>query len=92
MQVSDTQERLIAWHDGTTQRLGIEIDEICRKAGFDSVVHFIPGLFNDNFNFRSIEKKTSNMIAEQSLGHEVLHKADASELYAEDDQLISKNW
>ena len=35
-QVSDTQERLTAWHDGTTQRLGIETDEIRRKrAGFD---------------------------------------------------------
>ena len=30
-QVSDTQERLTAWHDGTTQRLGIETDEIRRK-------------------------------------------------------------
>lgn len=91
-QVSDTQERLTAWHDGTTQRLGIETDEIRRKrAGFDSVIHFIPGLFNDDFNFRSIEKKTAKMIAAQASGHESLYVVDASELYAEDVQLISKD-
>lgn len=90
-QVSDTQERLTAWHDGTTQRLGIETDEIRRKrAGFDSVIHFIPGLFNDDFNFRSIEKKTAKMITAQASGHESLHAVDTSELYAEDVQLISK--
>lgn len=90
-QVSDTQERLTAWHDGTTQRLGIETDEIRRKrAGFDSVIHFIPGLFNDDFNFRSIEKKTAKMITAQASGHESLHVVDTSELYAEDVQLISK--
>lgn len=91
-QVSDTQERLTAWHDGTTKRLGIDIDGIRRKrAGLDGVIHFIPGLFNKDFNFRSIEKKTATMISAQASGHEALHIADTSELYAEDVQLISKN-
>jgi len=83
---------LTAWHDGTTQRLGIETDEIRRKrAGFDGVIHSILGLFNDDFNFRAIEKKTATMISAQASGHEALHIADTSELYAEDVQLISKN-
>ena len=91
-QVNETQVRLTAWHEGTTKRLGIDTDETRRKrAGFDGIVHFIPGLFNDDLNFRSIEKKTANMIAEQSSGHETSHKADTSELYAEDVQLISKD-
>lgn len=91
-QVSDTQERLTAWHIGMNQRLGIETDEIRRKrAGFDSVIHFIPGLFNDDFNLRSIENKTVKMIIEQVSGHELLHVEDKSELYAEDVQLISKD-
>lgn len=90
-QISDTQKRLTAWHNGTTQRLGIEIDEIRRKrAGFDGVIHFIPGLFNDDFNFRSIEKKTARMITAQASGHVALHPVDISELYIEDVQLISK--
>lgn len=91
-QVSDTQERLTAWHDGTTKRLGIDIDGIRRKrAGLDGVIHFIPGLFNKDFNFRSIEKKTATMISAQASGHEALHITDTSELYTEDVQLISKN-
>ena len=84
-QVSDTQERLTAWHEGTTQRLGIETHEIRRKrAGFDGVIHFIPGLFYEDFNFRSIEKKTAKMITAQASGHELLHFVDTSELYAEE--------
>lgn len=91
-QVSDTQECLTAWHDGTTQRLGIETDEIRRKrAGFDGVIHVLPGLFNDDFNFRTIEKKTARMITAQASGHESSHVMDTSELYAEDVQLISKD-
>ena len=91
-QVNATQGRLTVQYEGTTNRLGIENDETRRKrAGFDGVVHFIPGLFNDDLNFHSIEKKTASMIAEQSSGHETEHKADTSELCAEDVQLISKD-
>lgn len=91
-QVSDTQEHLTAWHDGTTQRLGIETDEIRRKrTGFDRVIHSIPGLFNNDLNFRPIEKETATMISAQASGHEALHTPDISELYAKDVQLISKN-
>lgn len=91
-QVSDTQARLTAWHEGTAERLGIEADESRRKrAGFDGVIHFIPGLFNDDFNFRGIEERTASMITAQKTGHVCTHKIDKSELYAEDVQLISKD-
>lgn len=91
-QVNDTQERLTAWHTGTAERLGIEIEEIRRKrAGFDYFIHFIPGRFNDDLNFRRIEKKTVNMITAQMNGHENAHPLQKSELYSEDVQLISKN-
>ena len=91
-QVSDTQELLKMWHDGTTQRLGIKIDEFRRKrVGFDGIIHFIPGLIKDDFNFRSIEKKTAKMIAEQVDNYDSLYLLDSSELYSEDVQLISKN-
>ena len=91
-QVSDTQECLTAWHEGITQRLGIETDEIRRKrAGFDGVIHFLPGLFNDDFNFCSIKKKTAKMITSQASGHESLHTVNTSELYTEDVQIISKD-
>lgn len=81
-QVSDTQTRLTAWHEGTADRLGIEADESRRKrAGFDGVIHFIPGLFNDNLNFRGIEEKTASMITAQKAGH--VCTEDDGQRYAE---------
>lgn len=91
-QVGNIQECLTAWHNILTQRLGIETEEIRRKrAGIDGMIHFIPGLFNDDLNFRSIEKNTVRMITEQVSGHKALHEVDTSELYNEDVQLISKD-
>lgn len=91
-QVSDTQELLTDWHQGTTEHLGIDADENRRKrAGFDRVIYFLPGLFNDDYNFRSIEKKTAKMITAQISGHEDPHYMDTTELYKEDVQLVAKD-
>lgn len=91
-QVSDTQARLSAWHEGTAERLGIETEKVRRKrVGFDGVIHFIPGLLNADLNYRGIEEKTANMIMVQKTGHDNSRKMDKSELYAEDVQLISKD-
>ena len=90
-QVQDTQSRLAAWHEGTTERLKIDTDEVRRKrAGFDGVIHFLPGLFNEDLNYRSIEKNTVNMIRTQIFGESTL-SIDKSELYSEDVQLIAKD-
>ena len=89
-QVAETQKRLTGWHQTTTERLGIDISEVRRKrAGFDGVIHFLPGLFNDNLKFRTIEKDTARMIEKQSASN--IHEYDTSDLYAEDVQLISKD-
>lgn len=88
-QVAETQSRLTEWHQATTERLSIDTSEVRRKrAGFDGVVHFLPGLFNDDLNFRAIEKSTARMIKTQSA--DSAHAYDTSDLYAEDVQLISK--
>lgn len=88
-QVAETQKRLTGWHQTTTERLGIDISEVRRKrAGFDGVIHFLPGLLNDDLNFRTIEKDTARMIEKQSASN--IHEYDTSDLYAEDVQLISK--
>lgn len=90
-QVQDTQSRLAAWHEGTTERLKIDTDEVRRKrAGFDGVIHFLLGLFNEDLNYRSIEKNTVNMIRTQISGESTL-SIDKSELYSEDVQLIAKD-
>ena len=91
-QVEDTQTLLTEWHQTSVRRLGIDTDEIRRKrAGFDGVIHFIPGLFNDDLNFRTIDEKTVGMITAQVSGQSFEHGHDTSDLYAEDVQLISKD-
>lgn len=91
-QIGDTHERINVWHYKTAKRLGIKIDEICRKrAGFDGAIHFIPGLLKDEYKFRSIDMNTVKMIIEQAMGYEEQCAAYTSELYNEDVQLISKD-
>jgi len=85
-----TQSRLTQWHQDTTKRLNIDTAEARRKRdGFDKVIHFIPGLINDDWNFRSISEKTAYMIDSQAVGHSESHH-DNSDFYLEDVQLISK--
>ena len=91
-QVSDTQDRLTAWHSSAVERLGIEIEKNRRKrAGFDRAMHYIPGMFNNDLNFREMEKGTTNMITEQKNGHENVHQMNTSELFSEDVQIILKD-
>ena len=91
-QIGDTRELINVWHYKTAKRLGIKIDEICRKrAGFDGAIHFIPGLLKDEYKFRSIDMKTVKMIIEQAMGYEEQCATYTSELYNEDVQLISKD-
>ncbi len=90
-QVEETQTRLTQWHQGTTKRLSVDTAEIRRKrGGWDKAIHFIPGLINDEWNFRSISERTAGMIDSQVGGHNELHH-DNSDLYVEDVQLISKD-
>lgn len=90
-QVEETQTRLTHWHQGTTKRLSVDTAEIRRKrGGWDKAIHFIPGLINDEWNFRSISERTAGMIDSQVGGHNELHH-DSSDLYVEDVQLISKD-
>jgi hypothetical protein len=91
-QVADVQEKLSEWHQNTTKRLSIDTSETRRKRdGLDGVIHFLPGLFNDDFNFRSISKNTASMIEVQAIGRGDAHPYDDSNLYQEDVQLIAKN-
>lgn len=90
-QAEETQIRLTHWHQETTKRLNVDTAEIFRKRdGWDKAVHFLPGLFNNNWNFRPISERTAGMIDSQASGHGELHH-DNSDLYLEDVQLISKD-
>lgn len=89
-QVSDTQEMLAGWHRDSVKRLSIDTENEKRKRdGFDGFIHLLPGLFNNDLNFRAIEKDTAAMIASQTLSSDETTQQDNSDLYAEDVQLIS---
>ena len=91
-QVSDTQEQLTAWYEGTINQLGIDLNKFRRRReGFDKAIYFFSGLFKDDANFSKIEEKTIDMIRIQKIGHNNIYKIDKSELYTEDVQLIAKN-
>lgn len=91
-QVSETRSRLIGWHQANIKRLKIDMQEMRRKRfGFDGVIHAIPGMFNDDFNFKIIEKDTVEMIKTQSADSQNVFEYDASDLYAEDVELIYKD-
>ena len=91
-QVEDTQTLLTEWHQTSVKRLGIDTDKIRRKrTGFDGIIHRIPGVFDDDHNFRSIDEKIVNMITVQSSARSIEHPQDTSDLYAKDVQLISKD-
>lgn len=91
-QISDTQDKLSAWHQENTERLNIDTDERRRKRkGIDYGLHYIPGCFNENLRFKTISDNTANMITEQVSGFENLYSQDTAELFNQDVQLISKN-
>ena len=91
-QASDSLAILADWHNGNVTRLAIDTSESKRKRqGFDGVIHWIPGLFDESHNYASVADGVIEMINVQST--EVDHEArlSKSELYGRDVQLISKN-
>lgn len=91
-QVTETKQRLIKWHQGINERLSIDIEESRRKrTGFDGVIHFLPGVYKEEYKFRSIMKETAGKIINQTLESEDSYYRDTSELYDKDVQLISED-
>lgn len=91
-QAEEARISLAEWHNATEKRLKIDTEETRRKRlGFDKAFYFIPGLFDDDYNFKEIDKDTASMIEEQKLCLPSEHSWDTSDLYTEDVQLISKN-
>lgn len=89
-QVVDTQGRLSNWHHNTAKRLDINLEDGKRKRnGLDGIVHFIPGLLNEELKYRPIEKSTASMITTQVTGYKG-NCQDTTDLYSEDVQLIVK--
>ncbi len=88
----EVSDKLIEWHNKAAQRLGINVEEERRKrTGFDSFIHFIPGLISDSQKFRPIEKDTVEKIKIQSEDMANEENTEKSDLYSQDVQLIIKD-
>ena len=61
-----------------------------QQDGFDRVIHWFPGLFIDDLNYRAISEKTARMIEMQSSGSVSAHLPGKGELYNKDVQIISR--
>lgn len=91
-QVIDVHEMLISWHEKITQELGIDTETARRKRkGFDGAIHWIPGLFKDDFNFRTISENTKMMIEEQSSEYNLSSKYKNDDIFNKDVKIISKD-
>lgn len=78
-QASDSLAILADWHNGNVTRLAIDTRESKRKRqGFDGVIHWIPGLFDESHNYASVADGVIEMINVQST--EVDHEARLSKL------------
>ena len=58
--------------------------------GFDGIVHWIPGLFKDDFNFCAISNKTKKLIEEQTSNYNNMIK-DKENIFNNDVKIISKD-
>ena len=90
-QVMEVHDLLTKWHERITKKLGIDTETARRKRmGFDGVIHWIPGLFKDDFNFCAISERNKTMIKEQTSNYNVTSQ-DKDNLFDKDAKIISKD-
>ena len=90
-QVNEVLESLGYWHKTKLERFGINIDELNRKRiGFDSIIHAIPALINEEKKYRSVSDKTVNKIVVQSNGYVAPDNLSSLDLFQEDVKIIAK--
>lgn len=91
-QAADAIGVLADWHESNVKRLAIDMSENKRKRlGFDGVIHWLPGLFDDEQNYAKVSGNIVDMISAQSTELRNEERLNRTELYGQDVQLISKN-
>ncbi len=83
-QCKDACLKLSEWHKSTIKRLKINISDLRRRRdGIDGIIHRVAGLFDDDYNFKTISAETAQLISNQILnGTDISMPAD--NLYGED--------
>lgn len=90
-QAEETQHMLLSWHTYTTEKLGIKLDESkCMRRGFDKAVHWLPGLFKKDLNYRNIPASTVALIEDQ-IAEKPLEEGEQDDLFRADVEIIAKD-
>ena len=90
-QVMEVHNLLTKWHKNIIKKLEIDTTNSRRKRdGLDGAVHWIPGLFKDDFKFCKIPEETKIMIEEQTSNYNLMPR-DKDNLFNKDVKIISKD-
>lgn len=90
-QVIEVHNLLTQWHEKIIKKLGIDTATSRRKRmGLDGIVHWIPGLIKDDFNFCTISNKTKTLIEEQTSDYNIMSQ-DKDNLFDKEVKIISKD-
>ena len=89
IQVKGSQKKLSGWHEQMRKRFAIDAKHGRRKRqGIVGAVFKIPGMFNENLQFKELSAENAAMINSQSILHaDFAH--DTSELYSKDVKLYA---
>lgn len=91
-QTMNVHNELVSWHEETTKRLEIDIETSrIKRKGIDGAIHWIPGLFKDDFNFSTISQNTKLMIEQQSSEYDLSNKYVKEDIFNKDIKLILKD-
>lgn len=92
-QVENIRIELNEWHTNQAASLDIDIKAHRRKRqAWDAIKFKIPGMINDNLNYRTIDEKTVEMIFNQTNGVAIEYEANYdNNLYQDDVKLIVKD-
>lgn len=75
-------------HDTHAELLGIDVDKNrIAKNGFDRVIAKLPGLVNDNINYRELKPGLVQKVNSQKISHQS-SSPDSNDFYNQDVQII----
>lgn len=90
-EIEKVREDLEIWHKNITKNLKIEIDNARRKRdGLDGIIHRIPGLIDEEYNYCAIDDNMIKMIKGQMLSYPIESKITDESLFEKEVRLIAK--
>jgi len=87
-QIEAVQEKVVKWHQKAIKEYGIDFEKHRRRRdGWDAAFKWLPGLFDDDSNYKNMMQKTLDLIKGQQEPF-ISEQISAIDPYNEDIQLI----